>query len=355
MKNSISVRQICFILLAYGAAVKLMVFPAALANAAGNDLLFPLLFDTVVQTVVIWAVAYLSSRTDKTFFELIENTLGKVTARIVYGLLALWFLMSAVLPVSEQQLLVHDAFYDTIPAIYVFLPFFFFSVYAGAKSFTNVGRCADFCFPIFIVTIAGFLIMSLGQGEYSNLLPVLRQPFSKIAGVSLTSSFRFTESAFLLLFMGHFKYRKGDAAKLTVSYVAGELIVMLLIAAYYALYGQLASSRAFLLESVAEFFPAVSVIGRVDLIMLYALDMVILFAIILNIQACVHCLVLAFGWEKRSVWSLLVNAVLLVLTFVLNNKFAALQAVASKWFWVPALVFAYLLPLLAWTLRRRKR
>lgn len=342
-------------LIAYNAVLKLLLYPAVAADAAGRDLIFPVLFDLVLQTVIIWSVSYLSSKTDKTFFALLEERLGKVTARIIYALFGLYFLFSAIVPMNEQQLLVHDAFYDTIPSLYVFLPIFFFTVYAGAKSFANAGRCADVCFPIFAVMIILFFAMSVGQAEFSNLLPVLKQPFKIYAGGAIAGLFRFSESAFLLIFMGHYRYKKGDAAKLTISYAVGGVIVIILMGIYYAVYGALTPSRSFLFNNIAVFFPIISYVGRLDLFALYALDIAALFAIVLHIQAFVHCFALSTGYDNKPLWSVIGNTVLIILTFVLNHNFSALQTAAAKWFFIPALIFAYLIPMLAWTLKRRKR
>lgn len=350
-----SIRQICFILIAYNAVLKLIIYPTAMAATIGNGLIFPALFDLAVQTVIVWSVAYLSSRTDKSFFALLEGTFNRTVARVVYALFALYFMLAAIVPMVEEQLLIHAAFYDTVPSLYVFLPFFIFAIYAGAKSLTNAGRCADICLPIFIVSISAMLVMSVGQGDYSNLLPVSSQPVSTLAGGALSSVFKYADSAFLLIFLGAFKYKKGDAAKITISYAIGGLTVVALLAVFYAVYGTMAPSRAFLLNDISVFFPAISYVGRIDLVLLYALDIVILFAIILHIQASVHCFSLAFGWDKRSVLSLGVNAVLIIIVFVVNNKFSPLYQAASKWFWIPALIFAYVIPLLAWTLKRGDR
>ncbi len=355
MKDKISVRQICFILVAYNAATKLLLYPTNAASTVGNALVFSALFNLVLQTVIIWSVSFLSSRTDKSFFELLQNTFGNVVARIIYAFFALYFLASAVVPMNEQQILVHDAFYDTMPSLMVFLPFFIFSIYAGVKSFTNVGRCADMCFPVFVITFACFLIMSVTEGDFTNLLPVMRQPILKVAGLSLASLFRFSESAFLLMFMGHFKYKKGDAAKLTISYAAGGLAVIALMASFYALYGPLTPTRSFLVNNISVFFPIIGFVGRVDLFVVYAFDLVVLFAIVLNVQACVHCLCLTFNKNWRIVYSLCANAVLITITFLANNNYTMLQKIAGDWLWIPAVLFAYLIPVLAWALRRRSK
>lgn len=355
MKDKISVRQICFILIAYNAAAKMLLFPTAAASAVGNALIFSALFNLVLQTVIIWSVSYLSSRTDKSFFELLENTFGNVAARVVYALFALYFLASAVMPLSEQQLLVHDSFYDTIPSLTVFLPFFIFSVYAGVKSFTNVGRCADMLLPVFVVCALSFLIMSVGEADFTNLLPVLKQPFGKVAGFSLSSTFRFSESAFLLMFMGHYKYKKGDSAKLTLSYAAGGLVVIALMAAFYSLYGALTPTRSFAISNISVFFPVIGFIGRIDLFLVYAFDLVALFATVLNIQLSVHCLALTFNKNLRIVYSVCINLALLAVTIIFNNKFTVLHKIVGDWLWLPALLFAYVIPVLAWTLRRKNK
>ncbi len=352
-ENSISVRQVCFVLFAYSAILKLVLFPSIIAGISGNDLVFPVLIAFAVQSVMVWSVAYLSSKTDKTFFRLLSDTFGQVTARIFYALFGLYFLFSAIVPMNEQQLLVHDAFYDTVPSLAVFIPFFFFSFYAGARSFKNLGRCADICLPIFIVAVAAFFLMSFRQGDYSNLLPVLRQPFGKIGAGIIASVFRFSDSAFLLIFLGHFKYKKGDCAKLTLSYIAGGLIVLVLLAVYYSVYGALTPSRAFMFNNIAVFFPAVNTIGRIDLFLVYVATVVMLFAVAMHIQACVHCFVLAFGWDKRAFWSIIANVVLFAATLAINHKFNIFYKAVNSWFFIPVLIFAYIVPVLAWVLKRR--
>ena len=355
MKEKISVRQICFILIAYNAATKMLLFPTAAASAVGNALIFCALFNLALQTIIIWSVSYLSSRTDKSFFELLSETFGKVTARVIYAFFALYFLASAVMPISEQQLLVHDSFYDTIPSLMVFLPFFIFSVYAGVKSLTNVGRCADMMLPVFVVCALAFLIMSVGEADFTNLQPVLKQPFTKVAGFSLSSVFRFNESAFLLMFMGHYKYKKGDAAKLTISYVAGGLVVIAIMAAFYSLYGPLTPTRSFAISNISVFFPVIGFVGRVDLFLVYAFDLVALFATVLNIQLSVHCLALTFNKNWRIIYSLCVNLALLAVTIIANNNFTVLHKIIGDWLWIPALLFAYIIPVLAWALRRKTK
>lgn len=350
----ISVRQICFILIFYTAASKLLLYPTMLSGYSGRDLLFSALINFLIQGTVVWAVAYLSSKTQKTLFELIKDTLGEVTARIIYGLFAAFFILCTILPLFEQKQYVHAIFYDTVPTILIFLPIFIFTVYAGSKSFKNIGRCADVCMPIFAICIAFIFFMSLSEVDFSNLLPILKTPLSAVLGGSLKTAFSFLESAYLLMFLGHFRYKNGDAAKITLSYALGAIIILLFLAVFYGIYGELTSSRQFAISKTSLYFSAIDIIGRIDLYALYALEVVMLFALVINIQLAVHCLIKCTGWDCPEILSLAVNTVLAIILLTCNHFFTALQTFFANWLWIAVVVFAVIVPLSAWALKRRQ-
>jgi len=353
MTKELSSRQVCFIMAAYSSVLKLLLYPAFAASAAGADIIFPAAFNLILQSVAVWSVSYACSKAEAPLFSLVAKRCGVGLSRALAALFALYFLLSTVVPLHEQQLLVHDAFYDTVASLNLFLPIFFFTVYAGAKSLKCAGRCADICFPVFAFCICLFLIMSAGQANYSNLLPVLRTPFKRLAGATLFSAFRFSDSALMLMFMGRFKYNKGDAAKITLSYIGGGAITIALIAVYYGVYGALSPTRSFLLNSVCAFFPAINFLGRADLVAVYALDIVVLFAIALNIKLSVLCLEELFSRKNSAAFSLAANLVLFILVIILNNKFVAVQNFAARWLWISCLIFSYLAPALVHVFARR--
>lgn len=352
MSEKISVRQICFIMLIYTAVSKFITYPTQLSYASGRDLLFSAALNFLLQGVIIWAVSYLCSRTDKTFFSLVEDTLGTVTARVVYGFFALFFMVGTLLPMLEQKVYVHAIFYDMLPSLLVFAPVFFFTVYAASRNFKNIGRCADICLPIFLIAMLFILVMSLHELQWDNFLPMLKAP-QKVLKSSLSNAHRFSEPAFLLMFMGHFKYNRGDSAKITLSYIGGALFVMAVLTAFYGVYGDMAESRSFAIAKISLFFPAIDLIGRIDLLALYILEIAMLFALVLNMQLAVHCIEMCTGYKNKAVLSVAVNAVFIVLIIVLDNGFSAVNNIWSRWMWIVFLIFANLLPLSAWLMRRK--
>lgn len=351
----INVRQICFIMIAYTVASKLLTYPTILSLTSERDVLFPVLANFLIEGIIIWAVSFLCSKTDKTFYELLAGTIGKIGAKIVYGLFAAFFLIAALLPVFEQKLYVHNIFYDTVPSLTVFLPFFIFTTYAGAKKLQNIGRCADICLPLFLLMMAFIFVMAFSEVELDNLLPVLRSPLSGVLKGATGTLYSFCEPCWLLMFMGRFKYSKGDAAKITLSYAAGAVIVTAFVAVFVGIYGPIAPSRTFAVARTSLFFPAIETIGRVDLIVLFALEVVMLFGLVLNIQLAVQCISACSGLEDLRIISLAVNAVLLTVLVTCNHNYNNIYNVYHEWMWIVFLIFTVLLPALAWTLKRGKK
>lgn len=343
-------------MLAYTFVTKTLSFPAALAAEAGRDLLFSAAIDFAVGGVLVWSVAYMCSRTDKTFFGMIDSLWGKAGVIAAGSLFALYFAFTAFYPLLEQERYVHAVFYDTIPSYLTFLPFFAFALYVACKGFTNIGRCADVCLPVFAVAGAFILAMSAGEVNAEHFLPVLKTPAGNIFSGAVKNFFRFNEPAYMLFFAGRFRYKKGDAAKITLSYAGGAALVMLTLFAFYGIYSDLAPDTQFAIGKLAVYFSAINIVGRVDLVALYALEIVQLFALALNIQLSVYCIKSCIrlddvGYEKYDflpVISLAVNAALMIGLIFCDSLFSSVSRFYADWGWIATLAFAAAAPVAAW-------
>lgn len=364
MREQLCTRQVCFIMSAYTAAGKLLMMPAILSYYCGGDLWFTALVVYALQTAVVWAVAYACSKTEKTVFALLRDTFGNVVSKIFCWLFAAFFMLAAILPMLEQKLFVQSIFYDTIPSLIPFLPFFIFSVYAGAKGVKNAGRVADIALPLLCAALVALFIMSVGESNFGWLAPVLKTtPVSSMFSGVRFSLYNFTDGAVMLMLMGRFKYRKGDAAKITLSYAAAALVVLFFVALFYGIFSVLAPGQYFAVSQIAIFFSALSLVGRVDLIAVYVVEICMLFALVLYIQLAVTCVCGAL--EKRqtegrntraaaAVASLAINAVLLALVIIFNNSYLVVQQAFGRYLWAVFLAFAFVLPPLVWLLKKRK-
>lgn len=356
MKIQLNTRQVCFIFFAYTAAGKLLMMPALLSYYCGGDLWLPALIIFLLQGAAVWAVAWFCSRTDKTFFALIEEVFGKTVSKIFLWLFALFFAAAALLPMMEQKLFVQSIFYDTIPSLITFLPFFILSVYAGAKGIKNAGRAAEIALPLFSVALLAIVVMSLGESNMSWLLPSFSAPAASLAQGARFSLYNFSDAAVMLMLAGRFRYKKGDATKITLSYALAGVCVVFFLALFYSIFSTLAPDQYFAVSKIAIFFSALSLVGRVDLVAVYAIELCMLFAVILFIQLSVVCLCEAIGREHTegrivrpaaAVCSVAVNAVLLALIIAFNNSYLVVQEVYGRILFAMYIVFSFALPAFA--------
>lgn len=76
--DKIKIRQICFILACMLPLTKTIIYPTTLVYDVGHDLLWSAAINLVAESLIILSVMLLSKKTDKTLFELVENTFGNV-------------------------------------------------------------------------------------------------------------------------------------------------------------------------------------------------------------------------------------------------------------------------------------
>lgn len=347
-------RQMCFFAAFLIPASKLLAVPALLSYFAKGDLLLPALGHYLLQAGVLAAILFLASRSDRGFFGLISDNLGKTAARIVYGLYAVYFVFSALQPLLDLERFVYTAFFDTAPPMCIFCAFFLLSGFICTKNLKAFGRSADISMPLFLISFVGLMILSVGTADFTNLLPVFGTPFRSTATGFLETLGHFSDTALLLPLLDAYRYRKGDAKKIMLSYGGGAGFVLFFLAVFYGIFGPIAPRQEFAFVKTAQYFPALSVVGRFDLLLIYLMTIVLLFYYSFVLQSAVLCFTRAIGTKKQLPVSAVLNGLLFVYTLLFAKHYNALYyAISLRLFWV-FLLFADVIPLLCLFLRRKK-
>lgn len=292
-------RQLCFFAAFLAPASKLLAAPALLSYFAKGDLLLPALAHYLLQGCVLAAILFLASRSEKGFFGLVEERLGKPAARIAYGAYALYFAFSVLSPLLDFERFVYTAFFDTAPSMCIFCTFFLFSGFVCVKGARSFGRSADLAMPLFLVSFAGLFILSAGTADFSNLLPLFGTPISSSAAGFKETLGHFSDTALFLPLLDAYRYKKGDGKKIALSFAGGGAFVLVFLALFYGVFGPLAPRQEFAFAKTAQYFPGLAVVGRFDLLLLYMMTVVLLFYYAFILQSCVYCFTRAVGTQKR--------------------------------------------------------
>ena len=354
-RPAINGRQLCFFVAFVVPVSKLLSAPAQLAEFAKGDLLVPALAQYLLQAAVLAVIMFLASRTDKSFFQLLGDTFGYVTARIIYILYALYFVFFSLLPLLDLERFVYTAFFDTAPHMYVFTPFFFLSAFICTKNLKAFGRSADIAMPLFLLSFVGLMVMALGQADFSNIMPIFGTPAKASSTGFLRTIGQFSDTAFFLPLLGTYRYKKGDGKKVMLSYGLGALFVLFFLAVFYGVFGILAPRQTYAFAKIAQYFQALAVVGRFDLLLVYLMTIVMLFYYCFPLQLAVECFCTAMNTEKKVWASAALNILLFLYAFMFTRYYNLLyDTIAGKLFWV-FLIFADLIPVLCLFLNRKPR
>ena len=353
--DKINLRQICFFFAALMPVTKMIIYPTTLCFYARNDLLLSAAANVVAEGVVLALVIFLAYRTDMTFFDLLQNTFGRIAARIAYGLFAVFFAFSALLPLMEQKIFVGQIFYENVPSLLSFAPFFGVSFFACVKGFKTIGRTADIAMPVFAVCYTVLLLLSVPQADFTALLPAGGAGADNILRGSLFSANWFIDCLYPLFFLGHFRREKGAWWKIGTAYLIGAAALLLFLATFYGIFVDIAVCQQNALAQISKYTTAFTSLGRIDLLFIFALALLLVFAQCIPAQLSVHCARKCFGDIGPLIPSALLNAVFLVFTVFFKYSYNELQTIFTQSLWPVFLVFAYIVPAAALLLRKKRR
>lgn len=338
-------RQIAFAAAFLLPAAKLLEVPSLLSKYAEGDLLLPALAHFLFQALVLLGLLYASSKSEIPLFERMRKALGKGMIA-VYILYALYFLFAVILPILDLEKFVYAAFFDTAPTAFVFSLFFFLSAYVCTKGIKSIGRIADLCLFLFLVPFLALVVMALVVTDFSALLPLFDTRSFRLLEAFQRTSPHFSDAILLLPLIGNCRYQRGDGKKILGGYAVGAAFTLFFLAVFYGVYSSIASREHYAFSKIAQYFPALVVIGRIDLLFVYFLSVVLFFYTCLPLQYTTNLLADTIGTKRKTWLSAALNFVLLAFALFFNKRHDSFYAViGGKLFWIFWL-FADLLPLL---------
>lgn len=323
--KTISARQIAFFSAFVLPILKLVEVPSLLAKFAKADILLPALLHFLLQTGLLCAMLFCISKSDKTLAERINAKLGK-GARVVYIALAVYYLFYAVLPLLDLEKLVYATFYDTAPTLFSFAFFFLFSGFLCVKHIKTVGRFADLSVFLFIAPFTALLLASLAEAKFNNLFPLFSQnATSSFSGFFYTQP-HFSDALFLLPLLLNVRFEKGNGKKIVTGYLVGALFTLAFLAVFYSVYSTISARQHYAFTKIAQYFPALAVIGRVDLLLVYILCTVLFFATALPLFYTVEFTAQAFTNNNKLLLSIIINATAFLFVLFCNKYYDRIYA-----------------------------
>ncbi len=353
-KSPVVSRQIAFFAAFVLPVYKLVEMPAVLAHFAEGDLLLPAFLQHLLQTGLLIALLVAASRSGKPLLARLRETFGGWTI-VFYLLYAAFFFFFALLPLLDLEKLVYAVFYDTAPTLFSFAAFFLFSAFVCTKGLKSLARGADLSLFLFVVPFFALIVMSLFEADATNLLPIFEHEFGHTMSAMNYTSPYFIDVLLLLPLIGNLEYKKGDGVKITLGYVCGALFVLLFLGVFYSLYSTIASREHYAFTKIAQYFPALSVIGRVDLLLVYMLCIVLFLNVSTPLFYSVELIANSLKTERKTLISALVNGLAFLLVLFLNKHYNSVYALFCEKLPFVFWIFGFVTPLLFLLYARKSR
>ncbi|MBR2330745.1 MAG: GerAB/ArcD/ProY family transporter [Clostridia bacterium] len=352
--NEILARQIAFFAAFILPVYKLLETPSILAEYAKGDLLLPAFLQFLAQVGVIFTLLTAASRSEKTLFERINETLGKWSI-VFYLLYAAYFLFAAMLPLLDLEKFVYAAFYDTAPTIFSFAAFFFLAAYISAKGIKSVGRSADLSLFLFVLPFLALIAMSLIEADFQTLLPFFEQNFSATLTAMTRTTPHFADTALLLPLIGNLRYQKGDRKKIIGGYALGAGFTLLFLAVFYGIFSTIALREHYAFVKIAQYFPVLAVVGRIDLLLIYMICIVLFLFTSFPLQFATDFTSRVFGERKKTWIAALISFAAFLFTLFCNKYYNAFYTVFGKYLTPVFIVFCNVIPSLALFLPKQNK
>ena len=141
------------------------------------------------------------------------------------------------------------------------------------------------------------------------------------------------------------RYKKGDGVKITLGYAAGALLTLLFLAVFFGIFSSIAPREHYAFSKIAQYFSALDVVGRIDLIFVYLLSVVLLFYTCLPLLYTTELSACVFRLERKGFPASILSLALFLFTLFLNKYYDSFYSliggklVSIFWF------ISYLLPL----------
>lgn len=321
-------RQIAFAAAFLLPAAKLLEAPSILAKHAAGDLLLPAILHFLLQAGVLFALLFAASRSEKTLFERLEEWLGKGVI-VFYLLYAVYFLFYAILPIFDLEKFTYAVFFDTSPTTFSFIFFFFLSAFICSKGIKALGRAADLSLFLFAFPFLALIFMSLTEADFSHLLPLFGTKFGGTMSAFTHTTPHFSDAILLLPLIGNMRYKKGDSLKIMSGYGVGAASTLLFLAVFFGVFSSIAPREHYAFSKIAQYFPALSVIGRADLLFVYLLTIVLFFFTCMPLQYTVDFTCRAIGTRRRVLFSAILNLIFLFFVFYFNKYYNGIYRLIS--------------------------
>ena len=320
------IRQVGFFFLAFLPVTKIFYLPSIYARFAGSDMWLGTVINFALDMLTFIAVLMLwKKHRGKGLYEILENGLGKVFAKIIFAVYAVYFILKAYIPFVEQKNFIEYALYENTADIFIFMPVFGLGAYLAVKKASVLGRIADL---IAVITVLGLVLLiglAMQGADFGYLLPFGVNGAGNIFRSSYYALPWFGDAVFFMFFMGDVIPEKNYVLKTILPYIFAALFVILFMMLFFVTFSSIAVRQSFALTEISKYSTVIYNIGRFDYIGIFCILLAGSVALCLPLYFATYCVTRIFGLTLRYIPAIIINFGMAVFVYATAKSFSGIQ------------------------------
>ncbi len=349
-------RQLFIIILLGFSLTKFNVLPAILSGIVGEGIIFCCIINFLIDFLLLMVIVKLLYKyEDMSFYEILKYNFGGTFSKFIGFLYVLLFFLKALILITEQKNSIELTLYETQPNFITFLPFFIIAFYVILKGVNAYSRSVELCVFISILGLIAIILLSVGAGNYTYILPLFSQPIPLVLTGVFKSLIWFGDPIYLMLFCKNLIKSKNFKKLIYLSFLIAFLITLTIFVIFYAVFDSIASRQYFVLLKMSKYSISLSNIGRFDYLASFLLTLVNFYVVVLPLLFCSNLIAEILRIKNQYFAPLITIVSALCFSLILQHDFLKAVNFAQNflvWLFIP---LTYIVPLILLIKSRRKQ
>lgn len=345
MIKDITGRQAIILMAIVMCATKFFVLPSNLLTTGHQTVIYVMLLFFVVEFLLLLVMVRVSMlHPDKTFYELLCDSVGVVVAKIVYVLFFVFFIFKLCINIIETYTFFLGTLYDELSSVLYLLPIILLAFYMTYIGLRSIGRSAELLWVFVFLGLAVALIASIPNADFGYMLPIFDGEVDNAISVLSSNSFWFGDYLVYLFFFGKIKFQKNYFTKFAIVCGIVMAVIVLFMAVVYCIFPYTMGMVRYGVSDITHITAHITNIGNLDWLNTTLWTFASIIQTVIFAYCAERCLSAVFNIKYKYISSsislLILTAVLFILNFRLTTLIAFVQSPVR--FLLPILLFVAL-------------
>lgn len=265
MEKKISTNQASLLFVIFTIGLKLSVLPAIINDFAASSSYVSCLISLIIDFIgTLLVVSIITKIPNMSFFELIETTLNRVVATIVYVFLFLYFFIKMTIGLTEIHDYYTSSLFEDLNPYFAVIVLFFLILYMLLKNFRTLGRLLEVFFWPMVIGVGFTLIFPFSDIELSNLLPLFESGTYPVWNAVFRTSLAFGDFMLLFILMGKISYKEKSKKKLLVYALSAMSFIFNFYVVFVGAFGDTTINQTLALGELPMHNPHPATINRLE-------------------------------------------------------------------------------------------